>query len=115
MSAFALSKPHTRRRIVVKELERRLRKLEAHAAVSAEAEMDAAIDRLIWGLTKSEVDELARIWSELGDVTVEELRAHSAAREIILRSTTRREKTFRTEVAIKWERKGLCLDLEALT
>jgi hypothetical protein len=125
----------TRVKIAIKQLERRVSKLEAQAAVSAQAEMRIEISKLYDFLTTSEMQEFARLY-RAGDAP--------AMRMIILRSTTRRERypllwlglhrhrsghpaipepwsveaeieALRNDVARMWEWRGLALDLDALT
>jgi hypothetical protein len=121
----------------VKQLERRLINLETHARASVTEMEDDEIERVFQFLTFPEMGELARIWGELGV-------GHPTAREITLRSTTRRERypllwegvhrnrsghpaipdpwsieaeieALRNDVAINWEPRGLALDLDTLT
>jgi hypothetical protein len=121
-------------KIAIKQLKRRVSKLEAQAAVSAQAEMRIEIDKLYDFLTTSEMQEFARRY-KAGD--------EPAMRMIMLRSTTRRERypllweglhrhhgdptipepwsveaeieALRNDVAMMWEWRGLALDLDALT
>src|SRR5947208_2928073 len=58
---------------------------KAQAAVSAEAKTSIEFEKLGDFLTSSEIEELARIWGELGV-------DHPTAHEIVLRSTTRSER-----------------------
>ena len=133
-------------KIAMKQLERRLVKLEAWAAASAKAksnnELVRCFDRFYHFLTDLEQNEFMRLLEELGEnLTLEQLQAHPS--EIILRSTTRRErypllwrslnkdrslavvaepwdaeaeiKALRSGVAISWELRGLALVLDTLT
>ena len=125
-------------KISIRQLKRRVSKLEAQAAVLARAEMDIDIQKLFDFLTSSEIAELIRIWKS------EDHPDHPAIREIMLRSSTRRERypllwegvhrrrsghaaipklwsveaeieALRNDVAMMWEGRGLVLDLDALT
>jgi hypothetical protein len=130
----------------MKQLERRLIKLEAWAAASANAESKSKVksffDRFYHFLTDPEKKKFVRLLGELGkNLTLEQLQAHPS--EIILRSTTRRErypllwrslnkdrshavvaepwsaeaeiKALRSQVAINWEGRGLVLVLDTLS
>jgi len=125
-------------KIAIKQLKRRVSKLEAQAAASAQAEMRVDIRKLFEFLTSSEIEEFVRLL-ESGDHP-----DHPASREIMLRSSTRREQypllweglhrhrsghpripklwsveaeiqALRDDVVLMWERRGLALDLDALT
>jgi hypothetical protein len=127
----------------VRQLERRLIKLEARAAVSSTNELESESKNIIKFLSSSELSQLICICGTLRpDLTLEQLRSDPAASQIILRSITRRElypllwldsdlchkdsiadpwsssaeiETLRAEVAMNWLRKGLRLGLGELT
>jgi hypothetical protein len=121
----------------MKQLERRIIKLEAPTEAKIKAHSRAEIETLVQFLTSAEAAKLGKIWGELG-------RDHPAAKEIVQRSATRREhypriwlplcgawrrdpiiaepwseaaeiEALRNEVARQWERRGLALVLDALT
>ena len=121
----------------MKQLERRLIKLEAHTEIKTKVRSRAEIESLVQFLAGSEAARLAEILHELGG-------NHPAASEIVQRSATRREhypriwlplcgawrpdpiiaepwsaeaeiEGLRNEVARDWERRGLALVLDALT
>src|SRR5260370_18001273 len=85
MSLYAHLRTHTRGKIAMRQIKRRLSRLEAQAAVSAKAKISIDIEKLFDFLTFPEMEEFKRIWGELGV-------DHPTARDIMLRSTTRRER-----------------------
>jgi hypothetical protein len=126
----------------VKQLERRLIKLEA--PTSNRSEVNDFLDQVFEFLTSSELREFAPVEHEVGEtLTIQQLQAHPVASEIMLRSATRRERypdlwqiqmswrhdivvprpwsaereieVFRTDIALNWEKRGLALGLGGLT
>ena len=131
-----------RKEDVVTPLERRLVKLESRTAALARADTNSEIEDLIKFLTPGEVDDLVRVWRDVGEnFTLRQLHTHAVVKGIIARSSTRCDRypllwlawdlrgssptvphpwsaeaeieALRKTVAMAWKRKGLALDLEA--
>jgi hypothetical protein len=127
---------------VLTRLESRIAKLEAIATSSKEARISLEIQNLFDFLTDAEMDELILIASNVGkEFGLEQMRAHPAGGQLMVRSDTRRGayamlwrrskmrdqhrndlwsaeteiELLRNEVAADWERKGLRLVLGHLT
>ena len=126
----------------MKQLERRLLKLEAPATRAAE--IDREFDMFYNFVTDHELEELISIERELGGVyTLQQFEAHPLAGEIVMRSATRRQRypflwqiqmwwrdniavprpwsaeleieVFRSEIALNWEKRGFALGLDGLS